>query len=200
MGDKSLSILRIHRLLPLTKAEGPGERSCIWVQGCPIQCEGCFNPETWSEYSGTEIAVDDLFQKIISGPTIEGVTFLGGEPFAQAGPLAELAQKLQTKGLSVVVFTGYTIEYLRKTNSTEASDLLKNTDLLIDGPFIKEKADTSRPWVGSSNQQFHFLTDRYKYLENCLSKIFNRLEIRIMPDGRILVNGLASDETLKSLF
>ncbi|GAB1354408.1 hypothetical protein MASR1M12_31460 [Erysipelotrichia bacterium] len=145
------------------------------------------------------ISVEEILKKIVSGPRIEGVSFLGGEPFAQASPLAELARKLRKMDFSIVTFTGYTIEKLQATGDTATLDLLHNTDLLIDGPFIEEQRSTSRPWVGSANQRYHFLTDRYKNIEKSLCEIPNRLEIRVFPDGRIFVNGLATTETLQSL-
>lgn len=195
-----MNTLRINRFLPSTKAEGPGNRSCIWVQGCPIRCNGCFNQEMWSEDGGFEIDPDSLFQTIISESELEGITILGGEPFAQAAPLAQLAKKIKKAGLSVIVFTGYTLEYLKSLDSTTVSALLSSTDILIDGPFVQEKTDLSRPWVGSSNQRYHFLTTRYKNLENNLANYYNRLEIRIMKNGQTYVNGLATNEIINVLF
>ena len=52
--------LRVHRFLPITEAEGPGKRACIWVQGCLIRCEGCAVPDTWSINGGFEISVKEL--------------------------------------------------------------------------------------------------------------------------------------------
>ncbi|MBP1994145.1 radical SAM protein [Paenibacillus eucommiae] len=74
------------------------------------------------------------------------------------------------------------------------------TDLLIDGPFQKERLNTSRPWVGSSNQRYHFLTERYLHLKERLTDIPNRLEVRLTPDGRVMVNGLAEVGDLEDLF
>lgn len=74
-------LLRVHRFLPFTRAEGPGNRACVWVQGCPIRCPGCFNPGTWPTGGGEEVAVEDLADRILDVKDIEGVTFLGGEPF-----------------------------------------------------------------------------------------------------------------------
>jgi anaerobic ribonucleoside-triphosphate reductase activating protein len=75
-------------------------------------------------------------------------------------------------------------------------DLLSVTDLLLDGPYVKDLTDTSRPWLGSSNQRYHFLTPRYQHLESELTGVPNHLEVRLQPDGQILINGLASTEVL----
>jgi anaerobic ribonucleoside-triphosphate reductase activating protein len=192
--------LRIHRFLPLTRVEGPGVRACIWVQGCPIRCAGCAVPRTWSEDAGQVASTDDLAARILSGPHVEGVTFVGGEPFAQASALAEIGKKVKDAGLSVVTFTGYLLEEIRADHRTGWLDLLGVTDLLIDGPFMQELADVSRPWVGSSNQRYHFLTDRYRSLSAEMASIPNRLEVRLQADGKILVNGMASHADLKQLF
>ena len=75
--------LRLAQFLPQTRVEGPGLRAAIWVQGCPIHCPGCAVPEYWDFHGGTSIRVEDLANKILSIPNLEGVTFAGGEPFTQ---------------------------------------------------------------------------------------------------------------------
>lgn len=193
-------LLRINKFLPFTKVEGPGERACIWVQGCPIHCPGCAVPWTWSDKGGEEIETKDLAKCILNGPQVEGVTFVGGEPFAQAEALADLGRILQEVGLSVVTFTGYVLEGISNSSHQGWHDLLSVTDLLIDGPYRQNLADMSRPWLGSSNQRYHFLTPRYRYLESSLLNMPNRIEVRLHPDGTIFINGMATTEDLKDLF
>lgn len=197
--DVLMSKLRIHKFIGRTAVEGPGERACVWVQGCPIRCDGCFNPETWPDEGGTEMTVDDLFDRVSREKNIEGITLLGGEPFAQAGPLSELAERLREKGLSVVTFTGHTIERLRAAGDAVWDRLLAATDLLIDGPFVQAQADQSRPWVGSSNKRFIFLTSRYRHLEAVLNEIPNGLELRISPEGAVTINGMETAEALDEI-
>lgn len=192
--------LRIHQFIPFTRVEGPGERACLQVQGCPIRCRGCAVPFTWSTKGGYDVTVEELVQKILEGPKVEGITFLGGEPFEQAEALAKLGSRLKEAGLSVMAFSGYLLENIQKANRKDWNDLLKVTDLLIDGPFEKENRDLSRPWVGSSNQRFHFLTDRYAHLKDQLTNTPNRMEITLKPDGRVFANGMATIEDLEELF
>lgn len=192
--------LNVHQYIPVTKVEGPGIRACIQVQGCPIRCNGCAVPFTWPENGGFARDVNELAESILNTDGIEGVTFLGGEPFAQAEALAMLGRLLRHEGLSVMTFTGYVYEDLVASNNQHYSDLIAVTDLLVDGPFQKENLDTSRPWVGSSNQRYHFLTDRYLYLQDKLLDIPNRLEVRLGTDGRVMVNGLAELTDLEYLF
>jgi len=104
--------------------------------------------------------VGDLFQEVTAQRGLEGVTFTGGEPFAQAAPLAALGRLCQDAGLSVVTFSGYNYGRLRASRRRDWQSLLAVIDLLLAGPFVKKLADDSRPWVGSTNQEFVFLTDR----------------------------------------
>lgn len=192
-------MLHIHRFLSSTKVEGPGNRACLWVQGCPIRCAGCFNPSTWSKRGGEEVEVEELEARILAVPDIQGVTFLGGEPLEQAEALADLGGRVQEAGLSVMTFTGYVLEDILSSYRQGWHDLLSVTDLLLDGPYIRELTDTSRPWVGSSNQRYHFLTSRYRHLEAQLVNMPNRIEVRLQPDGQVLLNGLASKALLDEI-
>ena len=191
--------LNLFQFTPTTEVEGPGVRACIQVQGCPIRCPDCGVPQTWQKRGGTIVDSNYLVKQILEGPLVEGVTFLGGEPFAQATVLADIARKLKNNGLSVVTFTGYTLEFLQNAKRQGYEELLKQTDLLIDGPFQKDKIDMSRPWVGSSNQRYHFLTSRYQHLASNLESIPNRIEIRLKSDGRMFVNGLGDIDDIRYL-
>ena len=98
--------MRIHRILPRTRAEGPGMRFTIWTQGCHNACPGCYATALWDENGGQEIPTDELIRQIRQTSGIEGITFLGGEPMEQAGDLAKIAAAAQSDGLSVLTFTG----------------------------------------------------------------------------------------------
>lgn len=156
-------------------------------------------PQTWESHGGKIVDTDWLIEKIMATPSIEGVTFLGGEPFAQAYALAHIGEYLQMHGKSVVTFTGYKLEALQAAQREDYSSLLAVTDLLIDGPFIQRQVDYTRPWVGSRNQRYHFLTERYAYLRTQLDTIPNRIEVRLSHDGSVLINGLAAPEDMRAL-
>ena len=79
------------------------------------------------------------FHKICENPLLNGVTFSGGEPFLQAKPLAQLAKEVHKRGLNITTFTGYTLEQLQNMHNPDIDDLLNQTDVLIDGPFLIEK-------------------------------------------------------------
>src|SRR5699024_11768410 len=83
------------------------------------------------------------------------------------------------KGLSIMAFSGYYKEQLEEMNKEGWKELYEVTDLFIDGPFERDYIDKERPWVGSMNQRFHFLTERYKHLEHKLTMIHDKLEIYV---------------------
>ena len=188
--------LRVFNIIKNTKVEGPGNRYCIWVQGCSRHCKGCQAVHTWAHDKGELYSVEDIIEDIFKQNSIEGVTFLGGEPFEQAEALGLIAEKVKKYGLSVVCFTGGKLEELQINPVNKK--LLDNTDLLIDGEFIEESTDYSRPWCGSTNQRYHFLTDRYN--EEIFTKYKNKVEVNISKNGQIFMNGMGNfDEILRKV-
>jgi len=185
--------------------EGPGIRYVIWVQGCSLKCKGCFNPHFWSQHGGSIKDVDSLLQDVIAAqikfPEIEGVTFLGGEPFEQAESLAELSKKLQKLNFSVMVFSGYSLAELKNPQSSEFEarlNFLSSIDLLVDGRYQEDNLDNDRPWVGSKNQEFHFLTERYS-AETLFKSAKDGLEITVLNSGEVHINGWANNSQLENL-
>ena len=144
--------IRIHKILKNTKVEGPKNRYCIWFQGCSRHCKGCWAKATWDTNSGTEYDVNEILNDILNTKNIDGVTFLGGEPFEQPEALEFLCKRIKEANLSIVCFTGNKLEDIKEQHK----NILKNIDLLIDGEFREEEKDYSRPWVGSKNQNYHF--------------------------------------------
>ena len=184
--------LRVFNILKNTKVEGPEIRYCIWVQGCSRHCRGCQAVHTWSHSGGILYDVNDIISDIKKQKNIEGVTFLGGEPFEQAEALGIIAKAVKETGLGVLCFTGGLFEELQLID--ENKTLLENIDLLIDGAFEADKIDYSRPWCGSSNQRYHFLTNRYN--EDIFKKYTNKVEINISKTGTILMNGMGDFEKI----
>lgn len=108
--------------------------------------------------------VEALADAIRRTPDIEGISVLGGEPFAQAAALATLTRVLRQDGYTVLVFTGYRLEALQQAPRDDWHQLLQATDVLIDGPYDRTQPDPTRRWIGSRNQVIHFLSDRYAHL------------------------------------
>lgn len=189
--------MRLHRVIPRTRAEGPGMRFTLWVQGCHNGCPGCYSTALWDAEGGYEAAVSDIIDQIRETEGIEGVTFLGGEPMEQASALAEIAEATRKMGLSVLTFTGLTYEDILREGDPDRLRLLKFTDLLIDGRYEKARHDLSRPWVGSKNQRYLFLTDRYSMED--VEKCENRVEFRLDKSGVLRLNGMGDFAALEKI-
>ncbi|MGL5512526.1 MAG: 4Fe-4S single cluster domain-containing protein, partial [Sporomusa sp.] len=155
------SLVNLAAFLPQSRANGPGRRAVVWVQGCPRSCPDCFNQEMIEFVERQIITVDQLACRILSLQGIEGVTFSGGEPFIQAAALATLAELLVVEGLNIVTFTGYRYEELKQGGAVDVNRLLAATDLLVAGPYEKEHAG-QQYLLASTNQEFVFLTDRLR--------------------------------------
>jgi anaerobic ribonucleoside-triphosphate reductase activating protein len=128
---------------------------------------------------------------------VEGITLLGGEPFAHAAGALALAKTAHDLRLNVMIFTGYTIEELRSKQDPAVEALLGETDILVDGPYLREQPETKRRWIGSANQRIHFLSDRCR-ADDPRWKLTNTLEIRL-TDGVVTVNGFPAAQA-KSLW
>ena len=132
--------------------DGPGIRTTFFCQGCPHHCEGCHNPETWDFGCGTQVPVEDLVDVVKSNPLCRGVTFSGGEPFAQAAGFAKLARLLKAEGYEIASYSGYTFEELL-AGSDDQKELLASIDILIDGPFVLAERSLELVFRGSRNQR-----------------------------------------------
>jgi anaerobic ribonucleoside-triphosphate reductase activating protein len=137
--------------------EGPGRRSVVKFQGCPLRCHGCITPESWDLDAGVLVPVDRLADALLD-PAYErdGVTILGGEPFAQPAALLDLVSALRSRGCGdILCYSGYTYEALRcRAQQLPAiGAVLDEIDVLIDGPFVARLADGAGPWMGSVNQR-----------------------------------------------
>ena len=132
--------------------DGPGIRTTIFSQGCPHHCPGCHNPETWEFGCGTKVTEGQVLAEVLQNPLCRGVTFSGGEPFAQAEGFAGLAKLLKEKGYEVASYTGYTFEELLKGTPAQ-KQLLETIDVLIDGPFLLAEKSLELNFRGSRNQR-----------------------------------------------
>ncbi len=182
------AFVRVAQIVPCTEAEGPGRRFALWFQGCPLRCPGCCNPEMLPFDGGARLAAADVARQMAEAVRlhrIEGITLLGGEPLAHAAGGIALARAAHDLGLNVMVFTGYTLEEARRM--PDAAELLAETDILVDGPYLREQTETRRRWIGSANQRVHFLSDRCS-ADDPRWLLPNTLEIRLRGP-ELTVNG-----------
>jgi anaerobic ribonucleoside-triphosphate reductase activating protein len=183
-------LLQVAQVVPCTEAEGPGRRFALWFQGCPLRCPGCCNPEMLPFEGGRAMTVMEVVEQTRTAAAscgVEGITLLGGEPLAHATAAAALARAVQSLGLTVMVFSGYTLAEARGLPDSAVGDLLAHTDLLVDGRYRRELPETHRRWIGSANQQVHFLTNRYRADDPCWQRP-NTLELRLRGT-ELTVNG-----------
>jgi anaerobic ribonucleoside-triphosphate reductase activating protein len=177
--------IEVAMIVPRTEAEGPGERYAVWVQGCPMRCVGCCNPEMLEFRPGDRRTAAQLIEAACAAG-VEGISLLGGEPFAQAGALAPVAEGVRARGLSVMIFSGFTLAEIQ-AQGPAAARLLAATDLLVDGRFDAAQRSTRRRYIGSDNQVLHFLTSRYSPDDPRL-RGGNTVELRIRG-GELTLNG-----------
>src|SRR5262249_30724002 len=139
---------------------------------------------------GQPTAIADMLDQIRTAATahqLEGIALLGGEPLAHAAGAAALARGAHALGLTVMVFSGYTLEEARTLPDPAVRGLLAETDILVDGPYLREQPETRRRWIGSANQRVHFLSDRCR-ADDPRWLLPNTLEIRLRGT-ELSVNG-----------
>ena len=183
--------LNIAAYAACTQALGPGMRAVIWVQGCPFNCPGCIAPNWIPSVPALSLTPEEILDKIdLRG--IDGLTFSGGEPMQQAEGLARVVQLARKKkDLNLICFTGYRYERLLSHPPTPGvAELLKEVDVLIDGPYIQSLND-SIGLRGSSNQRIIHLTSRLK--NHDLESQNRRVEVRI-TDGELAFIGIPTPE------
>jgi len=153
--------IRLSGLVPESIVDGPGLRFAVFTQGCPHHCEGCHNQHTWDMSGGHMSDTDAVFAQIKKVKLLRGVTFTGGEPFAQAAACAEIGLRARRElKYDIVTYTGYLYEELLETAKLDpgVKKLLEATNYLIDGPFVLARRDLLLKFRGSGNQRILDIT------------------------------------------
>ena len=145
--------------------DGPGIRFTLFVQGCPHHCEGCHNPHTHDFAGGYVMNTEEIYNRITANPLLDGVTFSGGEPFCQAKELYTLGKKLKDECYGIIIYTGYTFEYLigKATPENHYLELLSVADYIIDGRFDITKKSYLLRFKGSANQRIIDVAESLKH-------------------------------------
>jgi len=179
-------LIRVHAFEPVSRANGPGLRAVVWLQGCTLACPGCFNPATHAPDGGYESDTETLAAEILSlASKIEGVSISGGEPFQQPAALLDLLSRLVDSHLSRLVFSGYTLQEIGR--QTLGPSILRRIDVLVAGRYATTQ-HVGKSLLGSANQRIHLLTDRYE-----LSQLADvpRRELILRPDGTMTATGIS---------
>ena len=148
--------MRIAGIMRESIVDGPGVRFVVFAQGCLRACPGCHNPDTWNPAEGQETTVRAIVKELRKSPgSVKGLTISGGEPFLQAGEFAELARRAHDMGLDVVTYTGYVYEDLLEMAAPDPdiARLLRESDVLVDGPYVEPLKDIRLRFRGSGNQR-----------------------------------------------
>ena len=148
-------IMRIAGIENDSIVDGPGFRLAVFTQGCPHHCPGCHNPETHPFDKGKEVDTEKIIRMMEDNPLLDGITLTGGDPFCQPKACAHLAKAAKEMGLNVWAYSGWTYEELleKAETDTDILDVLKNTDVLIDGPFVLKERTLELRFRGSRNQR-----------------------------------------------
>lgn len=174
---------RVHGIEPRSRANGPGVRFVIWLQGCTLGCPGCFNPLTHAA-AGPTTPIAELVAQLAaaqgSGP--EGLSLSGGEPMQQPAAALALLRAARALGMSTLMFSGYTLDEIRGIEPAVLAEL----DVLIDGRYVSTERHATG-LRGSANQRIHLLTDRYTLAQVEATPV---AEIRIGPTGELALTGV----------
>jgi anaerobic ribonucleoside-triphosphate reductase activating protein len=172
----------LHAIDPRSRANGPGVRFVVWLQGCTLGCAGCFNPGTHAA-GGREVAVAEITAQLAAA-RVDGLSLSGGEPMQQPDAALALLEAARALGLSTLMFSGYTLAEIRALPL--GPDVLARLDVLVDGRYVaRERLGTGLR--GSANQRIHLLTDRYTLADVEATPV---AEIVIGPGGELQLTGV----------
>lgn len=177
---------RIHSIESFGTVDGPGVRYVIFMQGCPMRCQYCHNPDTWDIHGGTEYTVGELLEAYNKNRPFYktgGITVTGGEPLLQLDFLIALFTAAKQEGIHTCIDTSGAVYAPNDTAQQEKMHRLTEvTDLvLLDIKHTEPKAHKSLTGIGNA-QILAFA----KYLEQRNIPIWVR---------RVVVPNLTDDPT-----
>lgn len=178
-------MIRISHIEATSLVDGPGERTVLFMQGCPIECPGCQNKHLWPAADGKIENEMDVADTLSSLARYGNVTISGGEPFSQPLALKKVVKRLRDLNINhIIVYTGFIYEDLMKNPLNR--EIISSLDVLVDGPFIREHDDAFLTYRGSRNQRpinipLSLLTGHVITLD------WDSLEVVISADGNLLI-------------
>ena len=129
--------------------DGIGYRTVLFLQGCDLHCKGCQNPSTWDITKGKIIDVKELSRTLRSRCFNKELTITGGEPLMQKEALLDLLKEL--KDFDLCLYTGHELNEVPQA-------ILNYLKYIKVGPFVQKLKTTTKPFVGSKNQEFWEVT------------------------------------------
>ena len=178
----------IARILSPVHSLGPGDRVCLWTQGCKKRCKGCISPEL-QPYGGNEVDENVLAKILIQVAcknNCTGITISGGDPLEQPHALLKLLALLRNEFDDILVYTGFELQDIQDgLVGIEAKKCLEYLDVLIDGKYIDELNYKDCVLRGSNNQNIHFI-----------NKGLAPIYAEYMKQGRILESFVHNQNTI----
>lgn len=144
---------RIYDLVQNRHGDGPGNRMVVYFQGCLNRCHGCSEPGAQEVNGGIEMDTEEIKRRMSLDSLLTGLTLSGGEPFLQPEAGLDLAGFAHSLGLTVWCYTGYRMEDILDKGYAAQIELLKKTDVLVDGPYEQDKRVVGLKWRVSGNQR-----------------------------------------------
>ena len=125
----------IHSKESFGTVDGPGIRYVIFLQGCPMRCLYCHNPDTWATRGGEEITPEEVISEYNKNRAFYkkgGITVTGGEPLLQIEFVTELFKLCKERDIHTCIDTsGITYSETNKNYLDKLDELMKYTDLVM---------------------------------------------------------------------
>ena len=142
---------------PFNFVDGEGIRCSLYVSGCPFHCPGCYNVAAQNFRYGQPYTqeLEDQIIEDLGQSYVQGLTFLGGEPFLNTQVCIRLAKRVRAEfghQKDIWSWSGYTWEEVQK-DSADKKELLSLIDILVDGRFLLDQKDLTLQFRGSANQR-----------------------------------------------
>ena len=190
----------IHGFVRGSRVNGPGLRAVVYFQGCILRCPSCWNPESHT-FTGEERSITEVTNLVVAvhrEPSLDGVTFSGGEPMQQADALLRLMESLRDRlpGVSFGMYSGYSGPELASGRYWCRSDLAQPSkqaiwrsirsylDFAVLGRYATLQPSTL-PLRTSTNQELALFSGRYR--EEDFGK--QEIEVHLDAQGTVQVTG-----------
>ncbi len=158
MESLNTTMLRIHSFESAGTVDGPGIRFVVFMQGCPLRCQYCHNPDTWDIHGGRTISAKEMVQEILKYENFMhfsngGVTFSGGEPLLQKKALLPVFSELKKQHIHIAIDTAGTTDIDETTVK-----LLEHVDLVMLDVKHLASAEHKKLTGLPNNRTFDFLS------------------------------------------
>lgn len=146
--------MRYNKIRKMDISDGPGVRVSIFMQGCTFNCKECFNPET-HDFNGGKEFTDETINRVLElceNENINGLSILGGEPLhpknIEATTKLAKAFKEKLPNKDIWIWSGFLFD-----KDLKDKEIMKYTDVLVDGRYVDELRNPTLKWKGSENQR-----------------------------------------------